>query len=143
MVKEYLTHRTINLKTTSPSHGKRRATGKKKKHIWKWCNFQKFPWNNTDECCLKNSLVVEIKETNLSLNSDFGSNNNKRRHIIDAKPTAIVVTTTIQPEEPEDPEEGEHIFHSQMWVKGTPLHLLLIAESIRKSSQHRSSSSWI
>jgi hypothetical protein len=35
------------------------------------------------------------------------------------------VTTTIQPEEPEDPEEGEHLFHSQMWVKGTPLHFIV------------------
>jgi hypothetical protein len=35
------------------------------------------------------------------------------------------VTTTIQPEEPTDPEEGEHLFHSQMWVKGTPLHFIV------------------
>jgi hypothetical protein len=40
-------------------------------------------------------------------------------------PTAIVVTTTIQLEEPTDPEEGEHLFHSQMWVKGTPLHFIV------------------
>jgi hypothetical protein len=45
--------------------------------------------------------------------------------IIDADPTAIVVTTTIQPEEPTDPEEGECLFHSQMWVKGTPLHFIV------------------
>jgi hypothetical protein len=32
------------------------------------------------------------------------------------------MTTTIQREEPIDPEEGECLFHSQMWVKGTPLH---------------------
>jgi hypothetical protein len=35
------------------------------------------------------------------------------------------MTTTIQPEEPTDPEEGEHLFHSQMWVKGTPLHFIV------------------
>jgi hypothetical protein len=35
------------------------------------------------------------------------------------------VTTTIQPEEPEDPEEGEHLFHSHMWVKGTPMHFIV------------------
>jgi hypothetical protein len=35
------------------------------------------------------------------------------------------MTATIQPEEPEDPEEGEHLFHSQMWVKGTPLHFIV------------------
>jgi hypothetical protein len=30
--------------------------------------------------------------------------------IINANPTAIVTTTTIQPEEPTDPEEGELLF---------------------------------
>jgi hypothetical protein len=34
-------------------------------------------------------------------------------------------TTTIQPEEPVDPEEGERLFHSRMWVKGTPLHFIV------------------
>ena len=36
---------------------------------------------------------------------DPDSENDKRRQIIDAKPTATVTTTTIQPEE--DPEERE------------------------------------
>jgi hypothetical protein len=31
----------------------------------------------------------------------------------------------IQPEEPTDPEEGEHLFNSQMLVKGTPLHFIV------------------
>jgi hypothetical protein len=57
--------------------------------------------------------------------SESDSENNGRRQIIDADPTAIVMTTTIQPEEPTDPEEGEHLFHSQMWVKGTPLHFIV------------------
>jgi hypothetical protein len=35
------------------------------------------------------------------------------------------MTVTIQPEEPTNPEEGEHLFHSQMWVKGTLLHLIV------------------
>jgi hypothetical protein len=48
-----------------------------------------------------------------------------KRRIIDADPTAIIATATIQPEEPTDPEEGEHLFHSQMWVKGTPLHFIV------------------
>jgi hypothetical protein len=33
--------------------------------------------------------------------------------------------TTIQPEEPTDLEEGEHLFHSHMWVKGSSLHLIV------------------
>jgi hypothetical protein len=35
------------------------------------------------------------------------------------------MTAVIQPEEPTDPEEGERLFHSQMWVKGTPLHFIV------------------
>jgi hypothetical protein len=35
------------------------------------------------------------------------------------------MTATIQPKEPTDPEEGERLFHSQMWVKGTPLHFIV------------------
>jgi hypothetical protein len=143
MVKATLTHRIINLKTTSPSHRKRRVNGKTKKDTGKWCNFHKIPWHNTDECCSKQSLVVELKETELSPNLDSDSDNNKRRQIIDAEPTATVATATIQPEEPEDPEEGEHLFHSQMWVKGTPLHFIVDSRIRRTSSQQRSSSNWI
>jgi hypothetical protein len=40
-----------------------------------------------------------------------------------------VAATTIKPEEPEDLEEGEILFHSQMWVKGTPLHFIVDNES--------------
>jgi hypothetical protein len=57
--------------------------------------------------------------------SESDSENTGKRQIIDADPTAIVATATIQPEEPTDPEEGEHLFHSQMWVKGTPLHFIV------------------
>jgi hypothetical protein len=53
--------------------------------------------------------------------------NNIRRNIIDAKPTAIVAIVVIQPEE--DPEEGEKLFHSEMWVKRTPFHFIVDSES--------------
>jgi hypothetical protein len=74
---------------------------------------------------LKKSLVAEIKDKEPNPDSESDSENTGKRQIIDADPTAIVVTTTIQPEEPTDPEEGEHLFHSQMWVKGTPLHFIV------------------
>jgi hypothetical protein len=57
--------------------------------------------------------------------SESDSENNGRRHIIDTDPTSTVTTTTIQLEAPTDPEEGEHLFHSQMWVKGIPLHFIV------------------
>jgi hypothetical protein len=125
-----------------PKPQEKKGHGKVKKDTEKWRDFHKIPWHNIHECRSKQSLVAEIKdkESNLDLESDY--ENIDRRQIIDEDPTALVATTTIQPEEPTDPEEGEHLFHSQMWVKGTPLHLLLIVEARRTSSQQRSSNSW-
>jgi hypothetical protein len=65
---------------------------------------------------------IKDKEPNLDLESD--SENNGKGQIIDAVPSAIVTTTKIQPDESIDPEEGEHLFHSHMWVKGTPLQFI-------------------
>jgi hypothetical protein len=48
---------------------------------------------------------------------------------MDADPTATVTTTTIQLEELVDPEEGENLFHSQMWVKGTPFNFIVDNDS--------------
>jgi hypothetical protein len=103
----------------------KKGHGKTKKDTGKWCEFHKIPWHNTDECRSKQSLVAEIKDKEPNLDSESDSENNGKRQIIDADPTAIVATATIQPEEPTDPEEGERLFHSQMWVKGTPLHFIV------------------
>jgi hypothetical protein len=69
--------------------------------------------------------VAEIKDKDPNLDSESDSESTGKRHIIDADPTAIVVIATIQLEEPTDLEEGEHLFHSHMWVKGTPLHFIV------------------
>jgi hypothetical protein len=45
--------------------------------------------------------------------------------MIDVEPSAIVATTKVQLGEPDELEEGECLFHSQMWVKGTPLHFII------------------
>jgi hypothetical protein len=68
--------------------------------------------------------VAEIKDKEMNPDSKTDSKNTGKRQIIDADPTAIVATTTIQPKNQIDPEEGEHIFLSQMWVKGTLLHFI-------------------
>jgi hypothetical protein len=102
---------------------------KTKKDTGKWCEFHKIPWHNTDECRSKQSLVVEIKYKELNPDSKSDSENNDKRQIIDGDPTSIVVTAAIQPKESTDLEEGEHLFHSQMWVKGTPLHFIVDSES--------------
>ena len=51
--------------------------------------------------------------------------NDKGNNIIDADPNATISTTNIQKEEPEDSEEEERLFHSQMWVKGSPLQFII------------------
>jgi hypothetical protein len=66
--------------------------------------------------------VDELKETESKPESD---SDNKRIRIIDVESVATFATTTINSEEPEDPEEGGHLFHSKMWVKGTPLHFIV------------------
>jgi hypothetical protein len=73
----------------------------------------------------QNSHWWSIKHKDLNPHSESNSENTGRRQIIDADPTATVVTKTIQPKEPTDPKDGEHLFHSQMWVKGTPLHFIV------------------
>jgi hypothetical protein len=107
----------------------KKGHGKTKKNTGKWCDFHKIPWNNTDECHSKKSLVSEIKDKELEPDSESDSKNAGKGHIIDTDPIVIVTTTTIQPKEPIDPEEGEHLFHSQMWVKGTPLHFIVDSRS--------------
>jgi hypothetical protein len=73
--------------------------------------------------------VTEIKDKDPNPDSESDSENTGKRKINDTDPIVIVVTTTIQPEEPTNPEEGERLFHSKMWVKGTPLHFIVDSRS--------------
>jgi hypothetical protein len=41
------------------------------------------------------------------------------------EPSDNVATTKLQPGELDEPEEGERLFHSHMWVKGTLLHFIV------------------
>jgi hypothetical protein len=45
----------------------------------------------------KQSLVAEIKDKESNPVSEFDLENTSRRQIIDTNPTAIIMTTTIQP----------------------------------------------
>jgi hypothetical protein len=69
--------------------------------------------------------VAEVKASKLDVGSDSESKLERGRRIIDALPNAIVATTKLQYGEPNEPEEGECLFHSQMWVKCTPLHFIV------------------
>ena len=88
-------------------------------------NFHKSPWHNTIDCRSKKLLVAEVKASESDAGSDAESKLERGRWIIDAEPNATVSTTKLQPGEPDELEEGEHLFHSQMWVKGTPMHLII------------------
>ena len=70
----------------------------------------------------------KIKSSELDLDSDSEPNAtaaHNGRQIIDADPTTTVATAQIQLEDPEESEAEERLFHSQMWVKGIPLHFVV------------------
>jgi hypothetical protein len=85
---------------------------KSKKDTEKWCEYHKIPWHNTKECCSKQSLVAEMKASESEEDSHSESNPEGRKWIIDSKPSVTVATTNVYPSEPEELEEGEHLFHS-------------------------------
>jgi hypothetical protein len=53
-----------------------------------------------------------MKSLELDPDSNSNSEMDKGKKIIDAKLSATVATTQIKLEDPEDLEEGEHLFHS-------------------------------
>jgi hypothetical protein len=121
MIKMTLTN---SLLKTSPSHRKRRVMGRQRRTPKNGVISTKSP-GTTPMNVAQKIIGLKIKDKDLNPDSESDSENTGKRQIIDTDPTAIVVTTTIQPEEPTDPEEGEHLFHSHMWVKGTPLHFIV------------------
>lgn len=57
--------------------------------------------------------------------SESDKGNDKGKQIIDVDPNATIATMKIQRKEPKYPEEEERLFHSQMWVKGSPLQFIV------------------
>jgi hypothetical protein len=98
----------------------------------KWCEYHKIPWHNIEECRSKNSVMVKLKASDSEADSDSESNPKGGKNIIDVEPSAIVATTKVQPTKPEEPKEGEGLFHSHMWVKGALLHFIVDTGSQNK-----------
>jgi hypothetical protein len=69
--------------------------------------------------------VAEVKASESDVGSDSKSEPERGRRIIDMEPSATVATTKLHHGEPDEAKEGECLFHSQMWVKGTPLHFII------------------
>jgi hypothetical protein len=69
--------------------------------------------------------VAKVKAFESDAGSESESEPEKGRQIIDVEPNATIYTTKVHPSEPDEPEEGERLFHSHMWVKGTPLHFII------------------
>jgi hypothetical protein len=88
--------------------------GKTKKDTGKWCDFHMVPWYNTVECRSKKSLMAKVKASESNAGSDSERELEKGRWIIDTEPSATISTTKLQSGEPDEPEEGEGLFHSQM-----------------------------
>ena len=69
--------------------------------------------------------MAKVKASESYAGSESELEQERGRQIIDVEPSATVATTKLHPVEPDEPEEGEHLFHSQIWVKGTPLHVIV------------------
>ena len=69
--------------------------------------------------------MAEVKAYESDADSNSEPETERGRWIINVEPNPTVATTKLHPGEPDDPEEGEHLFHSQMWAKGTPLHKIV------------------
>jgi hypothetical protein len=73
--------------------------------------------------------VAKVKASESDADYDSELELERGRQIIDVEPSATVSTTKLHLGEPDELEEGECLFHSQMWVKGTPLHFIVDSSS--------------
>ena len=58
--------------------------------------------------------MAETKHSDPDFDSDTDAEKERGNKIIDTKVSATIATSKIQPEESEEPEEVERLFHSQL-----------------------------
>jgi hypothetical protein len=73
--------------------------------------------------------MAELKASDSKDDSNFESNLEGGKRIIDVEPSAMVATTKVWPGEPKELEEGERLFHLNMWVKGASIHIIVDSSS--------------
>jgi hypothetical protein len=91
----------VTLKRTIPRQKPKKGDEKLKKDTGKWCEYHKIPWNNTEDCRSKQSLVAELKSCKSEEDSDSKSNPKRGNQIIDVEPNSNVATTKFHPGKPE------------------------------------------
>ena len=69
--------------------------------------------------------MAEVKASESDASSDSELEPERETQIIDVEPSATFATIKLHLGEKDKPEEGECLFHSQMWVKGTLLHFIV------------------
>jgi hypothetical protein len=114
-----------SIRTTSPSHKQRRTLERQRKIPGSGGTSIRALGITLLTIHSKKSLVDEVKAFESDVDYDSKEEPERGIWIIDVEPSATVATTKLQPGEPDEPEEGEHLFHSEMWVKGTLLHFII------------------
>jgi hypothetical protein len=73
--------------------------------------------------------VAELKASNqmhvLTLSQNLTRGMTKGSRLLMQSPVPLLPPPRSRRIEPKDPEEGECLFHSQMWVKGSPLQFIV------------------
>jgi hypothetical protein len=112
------THRTKDrenmdsIKTTSPSHKQIRTPERQRKIPGSGATSIRALGITLLTVAQRSHFVAEVKASESDAGSDSESEPERGRQIIDVEPSATVATTKLQPGEPDEPEEGECLFHS-------------------------------
>ena len=86
-----------------------------------WCKVHKIPSHSTKDCRTIKNLMMETHEEAITPKVTYFGKQKEDEQIIEADPYATVATAKVFARDDE-----ERLFHSQMWVGGKSLHLLLI-----------------